>query len=72
MIAFTVLMLGTVIAVAQNTGGYKILNGNVYYNNVILHEADPNTIQDLLPHLSKLEGTNSVWKLWSFCIFITV
>lgn len=47
MIAVTVLMLGTVIAVAQNTGGYKILNGNVYYNNVILHEADPNTIQDL-------------------------
>ena len=47
MIAVTVLMLGTVIAIAQNTGGYKILNGNVYYNNVILHEADPNTIQDL-------------------------
>ena len=47
MIAVTLLMLGTVIAIAQNTGGYKILNGNVYYNNVILHEADPNTIRDL-------------------------
>ena len=47
MIAVAVLMLSAVTAFAQNSGGYKILNGKVYYKNVILHEADPNTIQDL-------------------------
>ena len=46
-IAVAVLMLSAVTTFAQNSGGYKILNGKVYYKNVILHEADPNTIQDL-------------------------
>lgn len=47
IVAITVLMLSAVVAIAQNASKYKILNGKVYYNNVILHEADPNTIQDL-------------------------
>lgn len=46
-IAVAVLILSAMTAFAQNSGGYKILNGKVYYKNVILHEADPNTIQDL-------------------------
>ena len=47
-IAVTVLMLSAVVAFAQNDGsGYKVLNGKVYYNNVILQDADPHTIQDL-------------------------
>ena len=46
-IAVAVLMLSAVAAFAQNSGVYKILNGKVYYKNVILQEADPNTIQDL-------------------------
>ena len=40
-------MSTVVVAIAQDVGKYKILNGKVYYNNVILHEANPNTIQDL-------------------------
>ena len=47
LIAVAVLILSAVAAFAQNQGGYKILNEKVYYNNVILHEADPHTIQDL-------------------------
>jgi hypothetical protein len=47
MIAVAVLMLSAVAAFAQSQGGYQILNGKVYYNNVILHEADPHTLQDL-------------------------
>lgn len=47
LIAVAVLMLSAVAAFAQNQGGYKILNGKVYYNNIILHEADPRTMQDL-------------------------
>lgn len=47
IVAVAVLMLGTVVAFAQNDGGYSVLNGKVYYKNVILQEADPNTIQDL-------------------------
>ncbi len=47
-IAVAVLMLSAVAVFAQNPdSGYKVLNGKVYYNNVILQEADPNTIQDL-------------------------
>ncbi len=46
-IAVVVLMLGTMAAFAQNHGGYRVMNGKVYYNNVILHDADPRTIQDL-------------------------
>ena len=41
------LMLSAVAAFAQNQGGYKILNGKVYYNNIILHDADSRTIQNL-------------------------
>lgn len=47
MMAVAVLMLSAVAVFAQNTSGYKVLNGMVYYNNVILQEADPHTIQDL-------------------------
>jgi hypothetical protein len=58
MIAVAVLMMSAVAAFAQssttytvppaqNTGGYAVLSGKVYYNNVILHEADPHTIQYL-------------------------
>lgn len=47
IVAVVVLMLGAVTAFAQSTGSYKILNGKVYYNNVILHDADPYTIRDL-------------------------
>ncbi len=48
IVAVTVLIMSTmVVAIAQDIGKYKILNGKVYYNNVILHEANPNTIQDL-------------------------
>ena len=45
--AVAVLMMSAVAAFAQNTGGYRIMNGKVYYNNVILHDADPHTLQDL-------------------------
>ena len=31
----------------QHTGSYKIMNGKVYYNNTILHEADPRTLLDM-------------------------
>ena len=47
MIAVAVLMMSAVAAFAQDTGGYRILDGRVYYNNTIMHEADPNTIMDL-------------------------
>ena len=47
MIAVAVLMLSAVAVIAQNPSGYRILNGKVYYNNVIMHEADPHTLQDL-------------------------
>lgn len=47
IIAVAVLMLSAVAAFAQTSDGYKILNGKVYYNNQILHDADPQTIQDL-------------------------
>ena len=47
MLAVAVLMMSAVAAFAQNTGGYRILDGRVYYNNTIMHEADPNTIMDL-------------------------
>ena len=47
IIVVAVLVLSAVAASAQTTSKYKILNGKVYYNNVILHEADPNTIVDL-------------------------
>ena len=47
MIAVAVLMLSAVAAFAQNPSGYRILNGKVYYNNVIMHEADPHTLRDL-------------------------
>ena len=47
IVAITVLVLSAMVAIAQNASKYKILNGKVYYNNVILHEADPNTIRDL-------------------------
>ena len=46
-LAVAVFMMSAVAAFAQTSGGYKILNGKVYYNNVILHDADPQTIQDL-------------------------
>lgn len=46
-IAVAVLMLSAVAAFAQNPSGYRILNGKVYYNNVIMHEADPQTLLDL-------------------------
>ena len=46
-IAVAVLMLSAVAAFAQNPSGYRILNGKVYYNNVIMHEANPHTLQDL-------------------------
>ena len=46
-VAVAVLVMSAVAASAQNTSEYKILNGKVYYNNVILQEADPNTILDL-------------------------
>ena len=45
--AVAVFMMSAVAAFAQTSGGYKILNGKVYYNNQILHDADPQTIQDL-------------------------
>ena len=45
-LAVAVLMMSAVAAFAQ-TSGYKILNGKVYYGTVIMHDADPNTIQDL-------------------------
>ena len=47
IIAVAVLVLSAVTVFAQNTGGYRVLNGKVYYNNNILQEADPNTILDL-------------------------
>ena len=46
-IAVAVLMMSAVAVFAQNTGGYRIMNGKVYYNNLILHDADPHTLQDL-------------------------
>ena len=46
-LAVAVFMMSAVAAFAQTSGGYRILNGKVYYNNVILHDADPQTIQDL-------------------------
>ena len=46
-IAVAVLMMSAVAAFAQTSGGYKILNGKVYYNNIILQDADPHTIQNL-------------------------
>lgn len=46
-IAVAVLILSAVAAFAQNQGDYKIMNGKVYYKNVILHDADPRTIRDL-------------------------
>lgn len=45
IIAVAVLMLSAVAAFAQN--GYQILSGRVYYNNIILQDADPGSIQDL-------------------------
>lgn len=58
MIAVAVLMLSAVAAFAQSPtsrpappssqqGSYRIMGGKVYYNNIIMHEADPRTIQDL-------------------------
>ena len=46
-IAVAVLMMSAVAAFAQDSGGYRIMNGKVYYNSTILHEADPHTLQDL-------------------------
>ena len=58
MIAVAVLLLSAVAAFAQSPtsrpappssqqGSYRIMGGKVYYNNIIMHEADPRTIQDL-------------------------
>ena len=58
MIAVAVLMLSAVAAFAQSPtsrpappssqqGSYRIMGDKVYYNNIIMHEADPRTIQDL-------------------------
>ena len=57
MIAVAVLMLSAVAAFAQGPtsrpappsqqGSYRVMGGKVYYNNIIMHEADPRTIQDL-------------------------
>lgn len=47
IMAVAVLVLSAVTAFAQNSSGYRVLNGKVYYNNIILQEADPNTILDL-------------------------
>ena len=57
MIAVAVLMLSAVAVFAQgptsrpappsHQGSYRIIDGKVYYNNIILHEADPRTIQDM-------------------------
>lgn len=59
MIAVAVLMLSAVATFAQgltsrpappssqHAGSYKIQGGKVYYKNIIMHEADPRTIQDL-------------------------
>ena len=47
LIAVAVLMLSAVAAFAQNSGGYRVLNGKVYYKNIIMQEADPHTIRDL-------------------------
>ena len=57
-LAVAVLMMSAVAAFAQtptsrpapptqHTGSYKIMNGKVYYNNTILHEADPRTLLDM-------------------------
>ena len=57
MIAVAVLLLSAVAVFAQSPtsrpappsqqGSYRIMGGKVYYNNIIMHEADPRTIQDL-------------------------
>lgn len=59
MIAVAVLLLSAVAVFAQSptsrpappssqyAGSYRIMGGKVYYNNIIMHEADPRTIQDL-------------------------
>ena len=58
MIAVTVLLLSAVAVFAQSPtsrpappssqqGSYRIMGDKVYYNNIIMHEADPRTIQDL-------------------------
>lgn len=58
MIAVAVLLLSAVAAFAQSPtsrpappssqqGSYRIMGDKVYYNNIIMHEADPRTIQDL-------------------------
>lgn len=58
MLAVAVLMMSAVAAFAQSPtsrpappaqheGAYRIMDGKVYYNNVIMHDADPLTIQDL-------------------------
>ena len=47
IITVAVLMMSAVAVFAQHTSSYKIINGKVYYNNMILQEADPRTIQDL-------------------------
>jgi hypothetical protein len=58
MIAVAVLLMSAVAAFAQSPtsrpvsptqhgGAYRIMGGKVYYNNIIMHEADPRTIQDL-------------------------
>ena len=59
MIAVAVLLMSAVAVFAQSptsrpappssqhAGSYRIMGGKVYYNNIIMHEADPRTIQDL-------------------------
>ena len=57
-LAVAVLLMSAVAAFAQSPtsrpapptqheGAYRIMDGKVYYNNVIMHDADPRTIQDL-------------------------
>lgn len=46
-IAVAVLMLSAVAAFAQRTGSYKVIGGKVYYNNMVIQEANARTIQDL-------------------------
>lgn len=44
-IAVAVLLLSAVTVFAQNS--YQVRGDKVYYGNIILHDADPNTIRDL-------------------------